>query len=107
MACQVLSGIGEKTAATLLVRHGSLDQILTAAHDPTSEMAKGLRTKLLTAASCIQDAEPARTTEPSDSNGHSDRPSHGCRRRSTRFPGDERQPIEVDRPRRYLYRLEK
>ncbi|KLO26419.1 5'-3' exonuclease [Mycobacterium haemophilum] len=50
-------GVGEKTAATLLARHGSLAQILAAAHDPASGMAKGLRTKLLTAASYIQAAE--------------------------------------------------
>ncbi|OBJ57884.1 5'-3' exonuclease [Mycobacterium sp. 1423905.2] len=39
-------GIGEKTAATLLGQHGSLDQIIAAANDPKSKMAKGLRTKL-------------------------------------------------------------
>ena len=36
-------GVGEKTAATLLAQHGSLEQILAAAHDPKSKMAKGLR----------------------------------------------------------------
>lgn len=51
-------GVGEKTAATLLARHGSLDQIVAAAHDPASGMATGLRTKLLTAAPYIQAAEP-------------------------------------------------
>lgn len=29
-----VSGIDEKTTATLLVRHDSLDQVLAAAHDP-------------------------------------------------------------------------
>ena len=42
-------GVGEKTAATLLAQHGSLDRILAAAHDPKSTMAEGLRTKLLAA----------------------------------------------------------
>ncbi len=40
-------GVGEKTAATLLDQHRSLEQILAAAHDPKSTMAKGLRAKLL------------------------------------------------------------
>ncbi|GJO21477.1 5'-3' exonuclease [Mycobacterium marinum] len=42
-------GVGEKTAATLLAQHGSLDRIVAAAHDPKSTMAKGVRTKLLAA----------------------------------------------------------
>jgi 5'-3' exonuclease len=49
-------GIGEKTAATLLAQHGSLHQILAAAHDPASKMAKGLRTKLLAATDYIEAA---------------------------------------------------
>ncbi|OSC39557.1 5'-3' exonuclease [Mycobacterium decipiens] len=51
-------GVGEKTAASLLAQHGSLDQIVAAAHDPKSTMAKGLRTKLLAAADYIQAAGP-------------------------------------------------
>lgn len=51
-------GIGEKTAATLLAQHGSLDQILAAAHDPKSKMAKGLRMKLLAATDYIEAAGP-------------------------------------------------
>ena len=35
-------GVGEKTAATLLAQYGSLEQILAAAHDPKSKMAKGI-----------------------------------------------------------------
>lgn len=46
-------GVGEKTAATLLAQHGSLYDIMAAAHDPASKMAKGLRTKLLAAADYI------------------------------------------------------
>ena len=49
-------GVGEKTAATLLAQHGSLDHILAAAHDPKSKMAKGLRAKLLAATDYIEAA---------------------------------------------------
>lgn len=49
-------GIGEKTAATLLAQHGSLEQILAAVHDPESTMAKGLRGKLLGATNYIDAA---------------------------------------------------
>ncbi len=46
-------GVGEKTAATLLAQHGSLDRILAAAGDPKSTMTRGLRTKLLAATDYI------------------------------------------------------
>ena len=49
-------GIGEKTAATLLAQHGSLEQIVAAADDP-KKLAKGLRTKLLAASDYIEAAE--------------------------------------------------
>jgi len=49
-------GVGEKTAATLLAQFGSLDHILAAAHDPASKMAKGLRSKLLSATDYIEAA---------------------------------------------------
>jgi 5'-3' exonuclease len=49
-------GVGEKTAATLLAQHGSLRNILAAAHDPKSKMAKGLRAKLLAATDYIEAA---------------------------------------------------
>ena len=49
-------GVGEKTAATLLAQHGSLERILAAAHDPKSKMAKGLRAKLLAATDYIEAA---------------------------------------------------
>jgi 5'-3' exonuclease len=49
-------GVGEKTAASLLAQHGSLEQILVAAHDPKSKMAKGLRAKLLGATAYIEAA---------------------------------------------------
>jgi 5'-3' exonuclease len=51
-------GIGEKTAATLLAQHGSLKQILAAAHDPKSRMSKAYRTKILSATDYIEKAEP-------------------------------------------------
>ncbi len=51
-------GVGEKTAATLLAQHGSLDRILASAHDPKSKMAKGLRAKLLAATDYIEAAVP-------------------------------------------------
>ncbi|WP_144206043.1 5'-3' exonuclease [Mycobacterium tilburgii] len=50
-------GVGEKTAATLLAQHGSLEQILAAARDPKSTMAKGLRAKLLGATDYIEAAD--------------------------------------------------
>lgn len=51
-------GIGAKTAAALLAEHGSLQQVMVAAQDPASTMAKGLRAKLLTASDYIEAADP-------------------------------------------------
>ncbi len=51
-------GVGEKTAATLLAQHGSLEDILAAAHDPKSKMSKAYRTKLLAATDYIEAAGP-------------------------------------------------
>ena len=51
-------GVGEKTAATLLAQHGSLQGILEAAHDPKSKMSKAYRTKLLAATDYIEAAGP-------------------------------------------------
>jgi 5'-3' exonuclease len=51
-------GVGEKTAATLLAQHGSLEEILVAAHDPKSKMSKAYRTKLLAATDYIEAAGP-------------------------------------------------
>ena len=51
-------GVGEKTAATLLAQHGSLEGILAAAHDPKSKMSKAYRTKLLAATEYIEAAGP-------------------------------------------------
>ncbi|HKP43323.1 5'-3' exonuclease [Mycobacterium sp.] len=51
-------GVGEKTAATLLAQHGSLEAILAAAHDPKSRMSKAYRAKLLAATEYIEAAGP-------------------------------------------------
>jgi 5'-3' exonuclease len=51
-------GVGEKTAATLLAQHGSLEDILAAAHDPRSKMPKAYRKKLLAATDYIEAAGP-------------------------------------------------
>jgi 5'-3' exonuclease len=47
-------GIGEKTAATLLAQHGSLEGILAAAEDPKSSVPKGVRAKLKAAADYLE-----------------------------------------------------
>lgn len=41
-----VAGIGEKTAATVVARHGDLDTILAALDDPDSAFAPGVRLKL-------------------------------------------------------------
>jgi 5'-3' exonuclease len=51
-------GVGEKTAATLLSQHGSLEGILEAAQDPKSSVAKGVRAKLKAAADYLEAARP-------------------------------------------------
>jgi 5'-3' exonuclease len=51
-------GIGEKTAATMLMQYGSLAAILEAAGDSQSALAKGTRAKLLTAGDYIEAAGP-------------------------------------------------
>lgn len=53
-----VAGIGEKTAATLLAQHHSLERILAAANDPKSRMSKAYRSKLLAAADYIEAAWP-------------------------------------------------
>lgn len=53
-----VAGIGEKTAATLLARHGSLRGIQAAAEDPKSSLSKAHRAKLLAAADYMAAAEP-------------------------------------------------
>ncbi|OBK15306.1 5'-3' exonuclease [Mycobacterium asiaticum] len=50
-------GVGEKTAASLLAQHGSLDAIVAAADDPKSKLANGIRTKLRKASDYIEAAQ--------------------------------------------------
>jgi 5'-3' exonuclease len=51
-------GVGEKTAATLLAQHGSLEAVMAAANDPKSKMSKAYRAKLLAAGDYIEAAGP-------------------------------------------------
>ncbi|MGN7779971.1 5'-3' exonuclease [Mycolicibacterium sp. 22603] len=53
-----VAGIGEKTAATLLAQHGSLESIIAAAADPSSSVPTAQRKKLLAASDYIVAAEP-------------------------------------------------
>lgn len=53
-----VTGIGEKTAATLLAQHGSLEGILSAAADPKSSVPKGIRAKLRAADGYLEAAVP-------------------------------------------------
>lgn len=53
-----VAGVGEKTAAALLREHGSLQAIQTAARDPRSSLASGIRTKLRAATDYIEAAGP-------------------------------------------------
>ncbi|WP_284226209.1 5'-3' exonuclease [Mycobacterium antarcticum] len=52
-----VTGIGEKTAATLLAQHGSLEQIMAAAADPSSKMPAAQRKKLSAATDYVAAAE--------------------------------------------------
>jgi 5'-3' exonuclease len=49
-----VAGVGDKTAAGLLQKYGDLDGIRSAAADPTTSMASGLRGKLVAAASYLE-----------------------------------------------------
>ncbi|MGV1087420.1 MAG: 5'-3' exonuclease [Mycobacterium sp.] len=51
-------GVGEKTAATMLTRYGSLAKILAAAEDPKSDLPKAFRAKILAAGDYIEAAQP-------------------------------------------------
>ncbi len=50
-------GVGEKTAATMLTRYGSLAAILAAAADPASDLPKAFRNRIHTAADYIDAAD--------------------------------------------------
>ncbi|NKY58033.1 5'-3' exonuclease [Nocardia flavorosea] len=51
-------GIGEKTAATLISRFGSLEALRAAVDDPGAELAQGVRAKLRAAADYLDAAAP-------------------------------------------------
>jgi len=53
-----VKGVGEKTASTLLLRHGSLRDLRAAAADPAGDVAKGIRAKLDAAADYLDAALP-------------------------------------------------
>lgn len=53
-----VAGVGEKTAAAMLSRYDSLEQILAAAADPESDLPQGFRSKIVTALDYIEAALP-------------------------------------------------
>ncbi|MEU2255077.1 5'-3' exonuclease [Nocardia xishanensis] len=53
-----VSGIGEKSAATLISRFGSLDALVAAVDDPDSDLAPGVRGKLRAAEDYLKAAAP-------------------------------------------------
>jgi len=53
-----VTGVGEKTASAMLTQYGSLANILSAAHDPQSELPKAFRAKILAATDYIEAAKP-------------------------------------------------
>ena len=53
-----VSGVGEKTASTMLTQYGSLEHILSAAHDPKTALPKAFRAKILAATDYIEAAKP-------------------------------------------------
>lgn len=53
-----VAGIGEKTATDLIQRFGSLEDVLTAAKDPASDLKSGVRSKLLAGSDIARDTLP-------------------------------------------------
>ncbi|MFF0813689.1 5'-3' exonuclease H3TH domain-containing protein [Rhodococcus sp. NPDC003318] len=53
-----VKGVGEKTASTLLLQYGSVENLRAAALDPESALAKGVRSKLAAAADYLDAALP-------------------------------------------------
>nr|WP_296767260.1 5'-3' exonuclease [Rhodococcus sp. (in: high G+C Gram-positive bacteria)] len=53
-----VKGVGEKTASTLMLRYGSVAALREAALDPTSDMAQGVRAKLVAASDYLDAALP-------------------------------------------------
>lgn len=62
-----VAGIGEKTASMLMLRFGSLDGLLAAVDDPDSDMAQGVRAKIVAARDYLTAAAPVvRTVRDAD-----------------------------------------
>ena len=59
-----VAGIGEKTAASLLMRFGDLDGVMAAAADPRSDIGKGQRAKLRAGAEYLAVAPAVVTVAP-------------------------------------------
>ncbi|MFC9962997.1 5'-3' exonuclease [Nocardia ignorata] len=53
-----VAGIGDKSAAQLISRFGSLDALMAAVDDPASDLAKGVRAKLVAAQDYLKAAAP-------------------------------------------------
>ncbi|MGV9673712.1 5'-3' exonuclease [Nocardia sp. NPDC003482] len=53
-----VAGIGEKSAASLISRYGSLDALLAAVRDPESDLARGVRAKIVAAEDYLTAAAP-------------------------------------------------
>lgn len=53
-----VAGIGDKSAAQLITKFGSLDALRAAATDPASDLAKGIRAKLIAAEDYLKVAGP-------------------------------------------------
>lgn len=79
-------GIGEKTASTMLTQYGSLENILSAAHDPKSALPRAFRARILAATDYIEAAKPVVRVAR-------DAPVH-------LFTGDDRLPTHAAEPER-------
>ncbi|MBB5917044.1 5'-3' exonuclease [Nocardia transvalensis] len=53
-----VAGIGDKSAATLISRFGDLDALVAAVHDPSADLAQGVRAKLRAADDYLKAAAP-------------------------------------------------
>ncbi|GGK37288.1 5'-3' exonuclease [Nocardia camponoti] len=53
-----VAGIGDKSAAQLITKFGSLDALMAAVDDPSSDLAKGVRAKLVAAQDYLAAAAP-------------------------------------------------
>ncbi len=80
-----VAGIGEKSAAAMLARYGSLEAILAAAQDPESKLPKAFRAKILAAGDYIEAAQPVVLV---------------ARDAPVRLSGDDALPLHAADPRR-------